>query len=62
VKGILVAVAGALAGNYVFEAFLVKKADGSGFIELNEGIGVDDAVRAACNVGGILLAKKFLGG
>lgn len=36
--------AGAMAGSFVYDSFIVKKADGSGFIEASDGLGIDDLV------------------
>lgn len=59
-KGWIALGVGILAGNFAFEKFAVKKADGSGWVELGDGLGMDDAWRTGFCVGGVLIARKFL--
>ena len=62
IKSILVATGAALVGNYVFERFLAKNTvTGTGFIEIQEGLGLDDVARAATIGVAIVAAKRFLG-
>ena len=51
---------GILLGNFVFERWIVKKEDGSGFVEMRDGMGIDDGVRALFGGAGVLLARKLL--
>ena len=61
-KGILVLIGGALAGSYVFEKFIAKNpATGSGFVEVSDGLGLDDIARAGTIAAVILLGRKFIG-
>lgn len=61
-KGMLVLGAGAVVGNMVAEKFLLKSSpdDPSGFILVNEGLGMDDVARAGAIVATILLLQKFV--
>jgi len=61
-KGILVLTASALVGNYVAERFILKAPGGtSGFVEVADGMGLDDVARAATIAAVVMLAKRFLG-
>jgi hypothetical protein len=53
--------AGAMAGNYVFDSFIVKKADGSGFIEPADGFGVDDILHWALVGVGAYFGMSLIG-
>jgi hypothetical protein len=61
-KGMLVLGAGAIVGNMIAEKFLLKSSpdDTTGFIVVDEGLGMDDVARAAAIVGTILLLQKFI--
>ena len=63
-KGLLFVAGSAFVGNMIAERFILKSTpeDPTGFIEVRDGIGLDDAARAFVIGGVYLLAKKFLGG
>ena len=54
---------GIIVGNMLFERFLLKNpVDNTGFIEVKEGFGMDDVVRAATVAAVVIAAEKFLPG
>jgi hypothetical protein len=55
------AAAGAMAGNWVVEKFVFKQADGSGFIEVTDGFGLDDVVHWVVVGAGAYFGMKLLG-
>ena len=53
--------AGVIAGNFVFERFILKNPiDGSGFVEVKEGFGMDDIIRAATVAAVVIAMDKFI--
>jgi hypothetical protein len=53
--------AGVIAGNFVFERFILKNPiDGSGFVEVKEGFGMDDVIRAATVAAVVVAVDKFV--
>lgn len=63
-KGLLFVAGSAFVGNMIAERFVLKSTpeDPTGFIEVADGIGLDDAARALTIGAVYLLAKKVLGG
>ncbi len=54
---------GIVVGNFVFERFILKNpVDGSGFVEVKEGFGMDDIIRAATVAAVVVAVEKFLPG
>jgi hypothetical protein len=61
-KSFLVITVAALVGNMVAEKFVLKApGSDSGFVEVKDGIGMDDFARAATIGAAVLVAKKFVG-
>lgn len=58
-KNLAITAGGALAGNYVYQRFIAKQADGSGFIEQKDGFGMDDIVHAFVITGTITLGHML---
>jgi len=53
--------AGVIAGNFVFERSILKNPiDGSGFVEVKEGFGMDDIIRAATVAAVVIAMDKFI--
>jgi len=63
IKKLAITAGGALIGNYVAEKYLLKvsKDAKTGFVLIEDGLGLDDFVRALACVGGIFLLNKFIG-
>ena len=61
-KQALAIAAGAVAGNFVAERWILKASadDPTGFILVADGFGMDDIVRAGVITAGALLAMKLL--
>jgi len=57
-KNLLILGAGAMVGNYVFERFIARADDGSGFIDMEAGFGLDDVIRALTVGAGIIVTKR----
>jgi hypothetical protein len=61
VKQAAVVLAGAAIGNSVAEMFVLKQGeDGSGFVPVRYGFGMDDIARAALIAGATLLLQKVV--
>lgn len=62
-KGLLVLVGAAIVGNMLAEKFLLKAGpdDPDGFIEVKEGLGLDDLARGGAIAAVAYLARKFIG-
>ncbi len=54
-KLLLKATAGAMLGNWVADRYVF----GTGMVEVSEGLGVDDVVRALCVVAGGMLVRRI---
>jgi hypothetical protein len=63
IKKLAITAGGAVLGNYVAEKFLLKASpdDPKGFVLVQDGVGMDDFVRAGAIVGAIFLLNKFVG-
>jgi hypothetical protein len=59
-KGLAILIGGIVLGNYVFETFILKKQDGSGFIEQTDGLGLDEVARAGASAAAVILLRKFI--
>lgn len=53
--------AGAYAASWAYQSFVVKKGDGSGFIEESEGFGLDDVVHWVMLGAGAYFGMSLLG-
>lgn len=63
-KGTLVLFGAIVAGNLLAEKFILKAGadDPTGFITVNDGLGLDDVARAATIIAVAWVGKKFIGG
>lgn len=52
---------GAAAGGWVLKSFILKKEDGSGFVEVTDGIGLDDFVSWLVIGAGAFAGMKLIG-
>lgn len=62
-KGLAVLAGAILAGKWVAERFILKNpTNGSGFVEVGEGFGMDDVATVGVQVALVLVGRKMLGG
>jgi hypothetical protein len=62
IKKLAIGFAGAIAGNYIAEKWVLKMGpdDPTGFVPVADGLGLDDAARAATIVAVTFLVNKFI--